>query len=660
MTMFVSAQQVLEQHPQATVLTIDFFDTLVTRSVAQPTHVFAVMEEELCRRFGRRWSGFAIQRVSAEHEARRKAAITNPTRDVTFEEILAELTKLMSMSDAEREMLSEVEVRTELSLAIAVKFGCDIVALARERSMPVLIVSDNYMSSQHIVSMAHAAGLTWVSASDVIVSSEHGTMKHNGSLWDVVLQRLRVNPAFILHVGDDALADGENPAKRGISTHVNNHMRRSHRHMMNTSPAVMPFSRMETHARNVMAGKEWDASETVSALVAMIVAAQIVDVRSVLSEREVAGVHFVARDGFLAHSVWEKIRRNGTDLPEATYFSFSRSVVWRAGIQVVDESTMARFIGDDEELTVPRLERRLGCSLLSTIDRTVTISAETARQILAANSENILAASAELRIRMLGYLETQGLLAHGHHVVVDLGWTGSSIADLAKIVSEATNGQSVIEGRLTGLYWDAWPQRMRVALHGFAMDDFHTVDDNLRLLGILKLLEVLVTAPHGSVVGYGDSSTGFAPQYVTTAVEQDAFSTVVGLISSRAAQVAEEILNGMHPSGVDASQISGESVWAAMMQVGHTPHAEEIALVAGLRHVSAIDHEGEGLALVSKMPSRSKKIRELFEQDLFDALIHGHWLQGTLRDWSQQPKSAVLLRDFERRFPFTEPQWVGR
>jgi len=658
--MFVSAQQVLEQHPQATVLTIDFFDTLVTRSVAQPTHVFAVMEEELCRRFGRRWSGFAIQRVSAEHEARKKAAITNPIRDVTYEEILAEVAELMSMSDAERAMLSELEIRTEVSLAAAVKFGCDIVALAHERSMPVLIVSDNYMSSQHIVNMAHAAGLSWVGASDVIVSSEHGTMKHNGTLWDVVLQRLNVDPALILHVGDDAIADGENPAKRGISTHVNNHMRRSHRHMMNTSPAVLSFSRMESFVRNSMAGEEWDASTTISALVAMIVAGQIVDVRHVLSEREVAGVHFVARDGYLAHSVWEKLRRNGTDLPEATYFSFSRSVVWRAGIRVVDESTMARFIGDDEVLTVPRLERRLGCSLQSTIDRTVTISAQTARQILVANSVNILAASAELRVRMLGYLETQGLLRHGHHVVVDLGWTGSSIADLANIVSEETNGQSVIEGRLTGLYWDAWPQRMQVALHGFAMDDFHTVDDNLRLLGILKLLEVVVTAPHGSVIGYGDSTSGFAPQYVTTAVEQDAFSTVVGLVSSRAAQAAEEILNGVHPSGVGAAQITGDSVWAAMMQVGHTPHVEEIALLGGLRQVSAIDHEGEGLSLVCTMPSRSKRIRELFEQDLFDELIHGHWLQGTLRDWSRQPKSAGLLRDFERRFPFTEPQWVGR
>jgi len=658
MNMSVSAKEVFELHPQATVLTIDFFDTLITRSVAQPTHVFAVMEEELCRRFGRRWHGFAVQRVESEHTARRSAARTNAQRDVNFAEIMSELSALMGLSEQDRKMVAELEAETEVSLATAIRFGADVAEYALSEGMKVVVVSDNYMSSNHIANMAHAVGLTWVQQANVIVSSEHGAMKHNGTLWDVVLQRLQVDPALILHVGDDALADGEIPAKRGIVTYINNHMRQSHRHMMNTSPAVLPFSRMEAHIRNTTVGREADALESVSALVAMIVAAQIVDARGVLAQREVAGVHFVARDGFLAHSVWESLRKTGWDLPEASYFSFSRSVVWRAGIQIVDESTMAKFIGDDEELTVPRLERRLGCSLKSTIDPSATISAATARQILVANSDNILAASAQLRERMLGYLETQGLLAHGHHVVVDLGWTGSSIADLAKIVSEATNGKSVIEGRLTGLYWDAWPQRVRVALHGFAMDDFHTVDDNLRLLGILNLLEVVVTAPHGSVVGYGDAASGFAPQYVTTLVELDAYSQVVGAVSSRAAQTAEEILNGVHVSGVNATDITGASVWAAMMQVGHTPRAEEIALMGILRHISAIDHEGDGNALVLAAPSQPRKRNDSFTHGVFDALMHGHWLQGTLRDWSCETASATLVSDIERLFPFTHPQWV--
>jgi len=655
----VSAQQVFELHPRATVLTIDFFDTLVTRSVAQPTHVFAVMEEELCRRFGRRWNSFAVQRVESEHAARQSAARTNSHRDVSFAEIMNELSALMGLDEQERKMVAELEAETEVSLATVVGFGADVAEYALSRGMDVVVVSDNYMSSEHIVNMAQSAGLAWVQQANVIVSSEHGAMKHNGTLWDVVLQKLNVNPSLILHVGDDALADGEIPAARGIATYINNDMRRSHRHMMNTSPAVLPFSRMEAHIRNTTVGTEVDAGESVSALVAMIVAGQIVDVRNVMSQREVTGVHFVARDGFLAHSVWENLRKMGWDLPEASYFSFSRSVVWRAGIQIVDESTMAKFIGDDEELTVPRLERRLGCSLNSTIDPAVTISAVTARQILVSNSDNILAASAELRERMLGYLETQGLLEHGHHVVVDLGWTGSSIADLAQIVSEATNGQSVIEGRLTGLYWDAWSQRVRVALHGFAMDDFHTVDDNRRMLGILNLLEVVVTAPHGSVIGYGDAASGFAPQYVTTLVELDAFSQVVGAVSSLAAQTAEEILTGAHASGVTAADITKESVWAAMMQVGHTPRADEIAVMGRLRHISAIDHEGDGNALVLVAPSQPRKRNDSFVHEVFDTLMHGHWLQGTLRDWRSETESATLVRDIERLFPFTHPQWVN-
>lgn len=656
--MSVTAQQVFELHPHATVLTIDFFDTLVTRSVAQPTHVFAVMEEELCRRSGRRWNGFAVHRVVSEHTARLNAARTNAHRDVSFAEIMDELSTSMGLDDQDRKVVTDLETKTELSLATSVRFGAEIAEYALGKGMEVLIVSDNYMSSEHIVNMSHAAGLTWVKNANVIVSSEHGAMKHNGTLWDVTLQRLQVDPAFILHVGDDALADGEIPAARGISIHINSHMRRSHRHMMNTTPAVLPFSRIEAHGRDAMVGKDWDAGRSFSGLVAMIVAGQIVDVRNVMSRREVAGIHFVARDGFLAHSVWENLRKKGWDLPEASYFSFSRSVVWRAGIHVVDDSTMAKFIGDDEELTVPRLERRLGCSLDSSIDCATTISAVSARQILVANSENILAASAELRERMLGYLETQGLLDPGHHVVVDLGWTGSSIADLAQIVSEATNGQSVIEGRLTGLYWDAWPQRVRVALHGFAMDDFHTVDDNLRLLGILNLLEVVVTAPHGSVIGYGDAASGFAPEYVTTMVELDAYSKVVGAVSSLAAQMAEEIFTGVHPSGVTAVDITKESAWAAMMQVGHTPRAEEISLMGTLRHISAIDHEGEGSELVFRSPSRPRKRNDSWTHEVFDTLMHGHWLQGTLQDWRSESKSATVVDDIERLFPFTHLQWV--
>ena len=58
----MSAVDVLNAHLGITVLTVDFFDTMVTRSVAQPTHVFAVVEQDLVVKHGARWKGAAAMR----------------------------------------------------------------------------------------------------------------------------------------------------------------------------------------------------------------------------------------------------------------------------------------------------------------------------------------------------------------------------------------------------------------------------------------------------------------------------------------------------------------------------------------------------------------------------------------------------------------------
>ena len=427
--------------------------------------------------------------------------------------------------------------------------------------------------------------------------------------------------------------------------------------MVNTTPAVLPLSRIEAQYRHAMDDTYWDVAEVIGGgMVAMIVAAQVIDAQFVLGSRSVAGVHFAARDGYLAHQVWNTLRSRGWELPESTYTAFSRSVVWRACLTKLTPDNVGRFVGDDEVLTVVRLERRVGCALTSQFDRDLPINAATARGIVLDNSESVLSACKALRERLLTYLQSHGVVTPGHHIVVDLGWTGSTIADLAEVVSSESGDLGVLEGRLTGLYWDATPNRARIAMHGFAMDEFGSTDDNLRLLGVIKLLEALVTAPHGSVVDYEEDG---APVFVETAPELQAYTSMMRQVGDAAVRGALAILDGTHPSGVTAADITKESVWAAMMQVGHTPRADEIALMNTLRHVSAIDHEGEGSALVFKAPSRPRKRNDSWTHEVFDTLMHGHWLQGTLQDWRSESKSSAIVDDIERLFPFTHPQWVN-
>jgi len=656
MTVQLSAEQVLDEHSLASVLSIDFFDTLITRSVAQPTHVFAVMEQELVATRGTAWRGFAVARVESELLARQGIESANEHRDVTFDEIGYQLTKQLELTRADRDMVMALERDIEIRLVQSVPFGVAITEAARSRGLRVVVVSDNYMPAEHLLNMAHAAGYVWLSASDIFVSCEHGGMKHNGMLWPVVLSALNVPTHSVLHVGDDEHADGNVPASLGIFTHVRDTMRRSHRDMINTSPAVLALSRIESCYRNAMDETGWDSAEVIGGgLIAMIVAAQVIDARSVLEQRSVAGVHFAARDGYLAHRVWNILKSHDWGLPNATYTAFSRSVVWRACLTEITRENVGRFVGDDEVLTVARLERRVGSALASDLDREKPIDAATARDVVLVNADAVLSASKTLRTRLLTYLQSHGVLIPGHHIVVDLGWTGSTIADLAELVAGESGDLGTLEGRLTGLYWDASPQRMRIAMHGFAMDEFGSITDNLRLLGVIKLLEALVTAPHGSVVGYEDDGT---PIFVETAPELAAYDVVMRQVGDAAVRGAIAILEGTHPSGVTAADITKESLWAAIMQVGHSPRIDEINLLSRVNHVTSIDHEGNGRPLIAVTPKdpSSVELRDL--PGMYDTLIHRHWMQGSLRALWSKPESAWIADEVYKRWPMTAPRWV--
>jgi hypothetical protein len=314
-----------------------------------------------------------------------------------------------------------------------------------------------------------------------------------------------------------------------------------------------------------------------------------------------------------------------------------------------------RFIGENELLTVERLERRVGCSLASQHARSVELSASDARSVLVANAEAIVAACATLRQRLVTYLERQGMTTPGHHLVIDLGWTASTVADLAEFVGAHNNGAAAIEARLTGVYWDASPNRHRLAMHGFAMDEFHSVDDNLRMLGGVKLFEALITAPHGSVV---DFDVDCNPVFVETEPEISAYDSVMGTIAEAAVAGALAILEGTHSSGVTASDITGSAIWAAMMQVAHTPRADEVALLSQVRHVTAIDHEGSGTVLVADAPLAPSSLPASRLPDVYDTLIRNHWLQGSLRQWGAQADTRWIADEIHRIFAYMHPQWV--
>jgi FMN phosphatase YigB (HAD superfamily) len=653
-----TAAEVLDARPHIDVVSLDFFDTLVTRSVAQPTHVFAEVERLLVNEFGREWNGYAQTRVRVEHEVRVRVAATGSLRDISHDEIMKAMQLHYSATPEFIERARRLECECEIAMARAVPFGCDIANEARARGLRVVIVSDNYMSSEFLAHMAGAAGLAWVQASDIFVSCEHGGMKQNGTLWKTVVEILGVSPKNMVHVGDHRIPDGTEPSKLGIHCYIDSRSSRWHRHSLNTSPAVLPFSRLEAWQRDV--DNEWfrgAARHFGDGVVAMMVAAQVKDCLDVLASRTVAGIHFAARDGWMADSVWFRLRLERPELPEATYLSFSRSVIGRANITHVDDDVAVRFVDENERLTPRRLSTRFGCDFATSLGIDDEMDSSTARQLVVQNGARIIEASRQLRERVVGHLRTHGVLTPGHHIVFDLGWRGSSMADLADIVSEATNGATTIEGRFLGLYWDATMNRTRLSLHGYAMDDLGSLDDNIRLLGAVRLFEFLVTAPNGSVIDFHGAEKNFEPIHASQKNRPATEDAFIGVILATAVDAALQIILGTHPSGVTANDITPHTVWAAMMQVAHTPRADELDALQEHVHVASVDHADGGIPLLAPAPKWSSTFPVQRFASVYDDTMKTRWFQGSLREWERHDSSRDFADAVTRIWPFMGPVW---
>jgi hypothetical protein len=187
------------------------------------------------------------------------------------------------------------------------------------------------------------------------------------------------------------------------------------------------------------------------------------------------------------------------------------------------------------------------------------------------------------------------------------------------------------------------------------MDEFGSTDDNVRLLGVIKLLEALVTAPHGSVVDYEEDGT---PVFVGTAPELEAYEYVMRKVGDAAVRGALAILDGTHPSGITAADITKESVWAAMMQVGHSPRTDEIDLLSQVNHVTSIDHEGNGRPLIAVAPDGATKVSLDDLPGMYDTLMHRHWMQGSLRALENNQDSRWIADEMYKLNPMTSPRWV--
>ncbi len=203
------------------VLCLDVFDTVLWRRVPRPTDVFPLLAG-LLRESGDipEWitdATFRAMRITAERRARDRREETDPpVREVSLAEIWREM-PISVVPGPERERMLAEEVELERRLTVVDHDLARIASLARERGVPVCLVSDTYFSDSQLRYLLDRPELAALRDARLFRSQSHGVAKTCG-LWDVVLRELDVPAGQVVHVGDDADADHRVPASEGVRT----------------------------------------------------------------------------------------------------------------------------------------------------------------------------------------------------------------------------------------------------------------------------------------------------------------------------------------------------------------------------------------------------------------------------------------------------------
>jgi FMN phosphatase YigB (HAD superfamily) len=206
--------------PSVEVVTTDIFDTVVWRRVAEPVDAFAIVGKRLAERGALAetlspWAFGNVRRL-AEGNVRARMLSERGTTEIKLAEIYEGIPPWVFAGQG-RDAGMQEELDTERDLLVPDLDVAEILIAAAEAGKTVVAVSDIYFSGDQLRYLLGQDVLGSIPFRHVLTSSDHRENK-SGKLFDIALDMVGVDPARVVHVGDNEAADIDAPASRGIRT----------------------------------------------------------------------------------------------------------------------------------------------------------------------------------------------------------------------------------------------------------------------------------------------------------------------------------------------------------------------------------------------------------------------------------------------------------
>lgn len=411
--------QLCKEIDSHSVVSFDIFETLLMRSVWEPTDIFDLVDTEICRS-GIKISDFKKKRHMAEVD-------TNCAR---LDVIYACLASSEGLNPETVKKIMDIEIDIEKKYLIPRVSMVEAYKYALSQGKEVYLISDMYLPKTVMEEILLEHGISGYKG--LYISCEYDLFKSSG-LYDVVRKENTISDSW-LHIGDDEYIDGKSANRYGIDSYLI----KSARDMLRISSLERLMLYTLSKKDRFVLGKivvalfnnpfalhdscgvvKVDELSKLSSLFYVPIACAYMDgLISTLKEQKYDRILFLARDGYIFKQIYE--RCNWIDnRVENTYLYASRRLNLLATTYDVDD--IDRFGKHYGFETSPE-------EFWKTMTDGLT------------GYKNILQYCEDVRSGYIKYLDSNALLEGGDYLVCDLLSSGTIHKSLNVLLKKTQKG----------------------------------------------------------------------------------------------------------------------------------------------------------------------------------------------------------------------------
>jgi predicted HAD superfamily hydrolase len=430
------------------IYSFDIFDTVLTRLVIKPSHIFSICGDR-ANQYGWLQISAAVyerERIKAEERSRQFCE----GGEVQLQEIYRELANTLEIDVVTQQKLQELELVVETEYLVTVPEIVSKIEQIRKSGANIIFISDMYLPSEFLRARLQQFGI-WGDRDRLYVSSEYRKSKGKGDLFKYVLQDLQIAASDLIHTGNNLHADIKRPQSLGIRTvyfeqaNPNRYetiLEKFSPYTEGISSHLASISRYSRLHITALDPKQQILGDIAVSVAAPILSAYVIWILQQAKAQKLARIYFLARDGEILLQIAQKLAPQIYPEVELRYLYVSRQALRIPGLTKINQGFWDWMFDNTDFLSIESLLKRMCLSTevaapilsavgypLSTWQRNLSQEErKTLRDQLEQNQvlmAALLQVAEQKRQVLKSYLQQEKMLDGQTFGLVDVGWRGS-------------------------------------------------------------------------------------------------------------------------------------------------------------------------------------------------------------------------------------------